>query len=526
MIVLIGFMGAGKSTVGRIISSKVGLPFFDTDALVTRRAGASIIDIFKTGGEPAFRELEREVVLETLDGQDAVVALGGGALGDPAVASLLQGKDIVHLEVQWGEVRKRLRGDTSRPLLRAADPKALFDSRQGLYQMVRRYSVETDGMAPEEVARAVMRITGAGIPAGDEPQRVVVPLGRNSYDVVVGRELVERFANFMPDRVHPEKAFLITHPHLERLAKEIISSLAESGVKANPVFVAEGERSKAIQEAQRLWGHLAAMEAHRSDLVISVGGGVICDLAGFVASTYARGLPLVHVPTTLLAQVDAAVGGKCGVNIPEGKNLIGSIYQPATVICDVDVLASLPEKEFRSGMAEVVKYGLIADPDLLTGLDIKYKRLFDGRSLDLIELVARCVSIKASFVADDERDEGRRAILNYGHTFAHAVERMSGYGGLRHGEAVAIGMMAAAYLSRELGRLNEEGIEMHRGTLASLGLPTTADLDLDQMERTWQHDKKYQGGVRFVLLNALGDPEAGIRAPRRAIETALGRLRT
>lgn len=525
MIILIGFMGAGKTTVGRLLATKVGLPFIDTDEGVVNRAGMSIVEIFKRDGEPAFRELEREVAIEALTGPPAVISLGGGALGDPAVASLLQGKDVVHLEAPWAEVMRRLRGDESRPVISSTDPKALFEARQRGYETVRTRAVSTEGRTPDEIAREVAVELRGSAAAADHPQRVVVPLGRRTYEVVVGRDLLENAADQMPAGLKPAKAFLITHPSLDRFAKEVSDSFTKRGVGVEVFLIEEGEASKSLDVVARLWAELAQKRAHRSDLIIGLGGGVVCDVSGFVASTYVRGMPLLHVPTSLLAQVDAAIGGKCGVNIPEGKNLIGAIYQPTKVICDVDTLSSLAEAEFRSGMAEVVKYGLIAEPDLLRGLPERYKKIYDGRTPQLIDLVARCASIKASFVSSDERDEGRRAFLNYGHTFGHAIERLGDYSQIRHGEAVSLGMMAAAYLAAELGRLSESDVELHRQMLSSIGLPTAAELDLAELEMVWQHDKKYDGGVRFVLLDAVGNPQAGVHAPREAIGAALRRLR-
>lgn len=526
MIVLVGFMGAGKTTVGRLVAAKVGLPFLDTDELVAHRAGLSIVEIFDQQGEPAFRELEREVVMEALKGPDAVISLGGGALGDPAVATLLQGKDVIHLDVSWGEVGKRLRGDESRPVFLSRDPKALFETRSDFYASVRTRSVSTDGRAPSEIAREIAVGVRGSAAATDQPQKVIVSLEERSYEIVVGRELLDRMSEILPTALHPEKAFVITHPALERLAKEVLGSLTSAGIIAEQIQIPDGEASKSLEVIQGLWAKLADKQAHRADLVIGVGGGVICDVAGFVAATYCRGMPLVHIPTTLLAQVDASIGGKCGVNIPQGKNLIGAIYQPAAVICDVDSLTSLAEEEFRSGMAEVVKYGLIADPDLLRGLDQRYKAVYDGRTPQLIELVARCASIKAAFVSSDERDVGRRAFLNYGHTFGHAIERIGGFSDVRHGEAVALGMMTAAYLAQELGRLSEHGVQVHRRVLSSIGLPVTADLSLEDLEAAWQHDKKYDQGVRFVLLNGIGKPEAGVEAPREAVGAALRRMKS
>lgn len=524
MIVLIGFMGAGKTTVGRLLAAKVGLPFIDTDDRVEARAGMSIPEIFKVGGEPHFRELEREAVLDALSGAESVIALGGGAVGDPAVASAMQGKHVVHLVVSYGEARRRLGENASRPLLLSGDPRALYESRQGTYDMLAKQTVATDHRPADEIALEIaVQVKGSAV-ANEQTRRIVVSLQERSYEVVVGRDLLSRISDFIPERTGAEKAFIIGHPGLERLSKEVEAALADKDIEVHHLRVREGERSKSLDVVTELWSELAGRRAHRSDLIVAVGGGVVSDVAGFVAGTYNRGMPLVHVPTTLLGQVDAAIGGKAGVNIPEGKNLIGTIYQPVAVVCDVDVLTSLPEEEFRSGMAEVIKYGLISDASLLEDIERTYGRVYDGHSGALIELVARSAGVKASFVAADERDRGKRKFLNYGHTFGHAIEHAHDFKGVRHGEAVALGMMAAAYLSHELGRLSEYGVEIHRRALTGVGLPVTAELDLDALEESWQRDKKYQHGVRFVLLDAIGSPIADIAADRGAVGAALRRL--
>lgn len=355
-------------------------------------------------------------------------------------------------------------------------------------------------------------------------RRIPVDLGERSYDVVVGRGVAATLGELLPPFPHAEKAFVITHQSLHPHVRESLASLEKRGLAIEVVFVPQGEDSKSLRQIAALYDELASRRAHRHDAVITFGGGVISDAAGFVASTYARGMPLVHVPTSLLGQVDAAIGGKTAINLARGKNLVGTIYQPALVVCDIDLLASCPIEEMRSGMAEVVKYGFIASPDLLDLLEDHGASLLQAQSPELLDVVAHSVAIKASIVSNDEREQGMREHLNYGHTFAHAFEKVSSFGTLRHGEAVALGMMAAAYLADELDRIDDRVVDLHTRVLTEVGLPTSASFDLDELEEAWKLDKKYRKGSRFVLLAGLGKPEGGVEVPREALVRTIERL--
>jgi 3-dehydroquinate synthase len=353
-----------------------------------------------------------------------------------------------------------------------------------------------------------------------------VALGERSYDVVVGEGLASSLADVAPPPADAEKAFVVTHPELEGMAAEAVASLSGAGLETHTLPVAAGEASKSLATATDLLARLAGLGAHRRDLVVGFGGGVVTDLAGFVASTYHRGMPVVHVATTLLAQVDAAIGGKTAVNLPQGKNLVGTFHQPRAVVCDVASLRSLPREELSAGLAEVVKYGVIADPGLLEVVERRSGDVFDAAPEVLDEIVRRSAAIKAGVVARDETEGGPRAHLNYGHTFGHAIEHVTARSEtpLRHGEAVALGMMAAAYAAYELGRIDEAAVAAHRRALEAARLPVSATFDLADLEDAWRHDKKYRRGVRFVLLAALGRPEAGVDVDRVTLETALRRL--
>jgi shikimate kinase / 3-dehydroquinate synthase len=526
VIVLVGFMGAGKTTVGRHLARKMGLPFVDSDASIEARAMIRIPEYFAAYGEAAFRDIERQVVTEILDGPEAVVALGGGALGDPSTISALSWANVVYLEVDYGEARRRVGPGFDRPMLGVSDPKALYEERAVVYRNVANLTVNTNGVTPETVADQIVdMITGAQEDT-EGIERIVVPLGGRSYPVLVGSDILGRAGELIPETPHAEKAFIVTHPSISQSVPPLVSSLKERGLAVNVIPVPEGEGSKSLTVAGRIYDELAVSNAHRHDLMVSFGGGVISDLAGFVGSTYARGMRVVHVPTTLLGQADAAIGGKTGLDLTHGKNLVGTIYQPVAVICDVDLLAELPAEELTSGLAEVAKYGFIADPSVL---DILESRATDIGARDpqvLTDLVARSASIKASIVASDETDQGARHVLNYGHTFGHAIEKAAGFEGVRHGEAVALGMMAAAHLAQELGRVGDEIVELHRAVLGSLGLPVTANLEFSALEEAWMRDKKYKDGVRFVLLADVGKPETDVEAPRSAVVRAVERLRS
>jgi shikimate kinase/3-dehydroquinate synthase len=531
VIFLIGFMGSGKSTVGSRLAERLGLPFRDADRAIEERADASIPKIFEAGGEPRFRALERAVVADLAGGPASVIALGGGAPEDPATFESLRAATTVHLDVGYGEAMARLGDGAGRPMLAQEDSKALFVRRRALYRRAAALSVATDGRSPDAIAEAIAAELRAGrarkreLATVPETRRVRVAVPGAAHDVVVGSGISGSLAGFLPPLADAEKAFVVTHPSLAGLAGAATRALEGAGLEVSSALVAEGEASKSLSAAGRLLDELAEAQLHRTDLVVGFGGGVVTDLAGYVASTYLRGVAVAHVATSLLAQVDAAIGGKTGVNLARGKNLVGTIHQPAVVVCDVDLLATLPRAELVSGLAEVVKYGLIAEPDLLETITARAGAILAAEPDPLVEIVARSAAIKARIVAADERERGERAHLNYGHTFAHAFEHSSGYGALRHGEAVALGMMAAAHLAHVLGRLPAETVEAHRTALASAGLPTSAAFEPAQLEGAWRLDKKYRRGVRFVLLSELGRPEAGVAAPPAAVHEAIKRLR-
>jgi 3-dehydroquinate synthase len=342
-------------------------------------------------------------------------------------------------------------------------------------------------------------------------ERVTVSLPSGpatEYPVVIGSGLLAEAGAHLPALPASEKAFVVAdHSVAARFLGALERGLSARGLQVLHLGVPEGEEAKSLATATALHRQLATQEAHRDDVVIALGGGSVGDLAGFVAATYMRGVPIVQVPTTLTAQIDASIGGKTAVNLPEGKNLVGAFHQPAAVLADVTTLATLPERELRSGLAEAAKVGLALDLELLSTLETDPAPILAREPAAMEGLVARCVRAKAAVVAADERDTGRRLVLNYGHTLGHALERLDAFAGRSHGEAVAIGMAFAARLAERLELAPPGLFARHARLLKSLGLEPEGALPAsDEILAAMRMDKKYRGGIRFVLLEDVGRP--------------------
>lgn len=487
-IALVGFMGAGKSTLGDVLAERLGRPFIDIDREIER--DVSIPELFATEGEAGFRVREAKHVLAALERRGpAVIALGGGAVETEQVRGAVRRHALaVLVEVDVDTAWQRSRG-SGRPLARDETQfRNLYERRASLFLEV------ADAVASDPEA-AVLAAGGVHVESGSlELLGELVP-GDGPLDVVADARVAGIYG--MEAQLALGRRIRATHE------------------------LPPGEEAKTVAAVERLWDDL---RLDRGGALVALGGGCTTDAAGFVAATYLRGIDWVAVPTTLVGQVDAAIGGKTGVNLEHGKNLVGTIHQPSVVLCDVGLLQSLPEAELRAGLAEVIKYGFVARPEMLDLVMGNVTAILDRDERVLSAVVARSAAIKSAVVAQDERDAGVRAHLNYGHTFAHAIEATHPQG-IRHGEAVALGMMAAAHLACALGRVDERVVDLHRRVLDAVGLPTTAELELKTLEKAWRHDKKYKGGMRFVLLEGLGEPEAGVRASKAVIATALERMR-
>lgn len=354
-------------------------------------------------------------------------------------------------------------------------------------------------------------------------RRVHVPLNDRSYDVVVGTGLIDAVSDVIPEGDFSKVALVADEAVYDLYGKRLEASLAACG-EVHPLLIPSSEQAKAWEVAGRLLEQMAELKMRRYDLLVSLGGGVASDLGGFLASIYQRGIAVVHVSTTLLGQVDAAVGGKTGVNLRAGKNLAGTFYQPKLVVADVDMLASLPVRQFRSGMAEVVKYGLCYDPWILATVAEHMEKIeaYDRELLQ--ELVAVCAGIKARVVSGDESDRSGRIMLNYGHTFGHALEVAGGYRRWLHGEAISVGMMFAAHLASEMGLLSSPEVDQHRLAFERVGLPVRAEFDPARVAGAWAIDKKFMGSQRWVLLEGLQNPVVRSDVTSRHIDAAVDKV--
>jgi 3-dehydroquinate synthase len=355
---------------------------------------------------------------------------------------------------------------------------------------------------------------------------VKVRLGKRSYDIAVERQSLGHLGQICKSLNLGARGTIITDSNVGPLfAASVERNLKKAGFAVEVITIPAGEKSKSLKVVQACYDQLAAFRLERKSFVVALGGGVVGDLAGFVAATYLRGVSFIQVPTTLLAQVDSSVGGKVGVNLKAGKNLVGAFYQPLHVLCDLSTLSKLPDREFKAGLAEVIKYGIIYDKVLFARLESELPKLLKRDLKILGEVIARCCEIKAEVVSQDETESGLRAILNFGHTIGHGLEAISKYGKYLHGEAISIGQVAAAHLSHKILDLPEKDVDRIRDLFVRAGLPVTARLSERQKEElsdAMRLDKKVSGGeIKFVLAREIGRVDWGVHVPQNLVRDAI-----
>ena len=539
-LIITGFMGTGKTKVGREVARRLGREFVDMDDVIAQRACRSIPAIFAREGEAVFRHMEAKLCQELSQRRHLVIATGGGALIPEANRRCMEASGfVVCLNCAVEEVLRRLANAGDRPLLEVADRRAeierLLERRQYAYRAMPA-QLDTTRLTMDEAAQRVISMWRSWQQerAPEQPVDAKVegmlsiqsPAG--DYNVYLGRGALTHLGERLKEVGSGEPVAVVSNPTVWQFHGQTVEeALRAAGYTYFIALIPDGEQHKTLATVSRLYESFVEGGLERSGAIVAVGGGVVGDVAGFAAATYMRGVSLVQVPTTLLSMVDSSVGGKTGVDLPQGKNLVGAFKQPALVVTDPNVLHTLPLMELRSGLAEIVKAGIIGDPALFEHLEecsghplARLPRAHCGEPTESADgadrtdawhwpwIIRRALEVKIRVVEEDPLESGRRAVLNLGHTVGHALERLSGYS-LRHGEAVSIGLVAAARLAVAMDMKQGDARLLERLTalLCHLGLLTTMpDYDPVTIWEAMQSDKKRRGrALRWVLPRALGD---------------------
>jgi 3-dehydroquinate synthase len=496
-LILYGPPASGKTTVGRALARRLGREFVDTDEAIEARVGTSIPNLFATRGEAAFREIESAVCRDLARRNGLVIACGGGALLNTDNRATLEATGrVICLSADPAELLKRMNGGSGRPLLAGSDPAArlaqLLEARRALYESF-ALRVDTTGKSIEEVVDRIVSMTSPTVFRIEEP---------TAYEILLGHGLLDQLPDLCHARDIRPPSVVVTDDNVAPLHGE---SIAEA-IGACLIRVPAGEVHKTLDTIRLLYAAFLDAGVERGATVAALGGGVIGDMTGFAAATYLRGVKWINLPTTLLAMVDASIGGKTGVDLPQGKNLVGAFHMPALVVADLDRLATLPADELRSGMAEVVKAGIIGDGQLFHRLSALPELTVDA------DIIARAIAVKVAIVqADPFERTGERAKLNLGHTIGHGVEAASGFR-LKHGEAIAVGLVAEACIAERMG-LAVPGLEDRMvAALQRIDLPIDCPgLPVDAIRAAMSTDKKKQDRrLKFALPVRVGEVVTGV----------------
>lgn len=556
-IILIGFSFTGKSVVGKEVARRLGWRFVDTDDEIVSLAGKPIPDIFSQDGENRFRELEHRVLARSCAGENAVISTGGGAILDPGNReTMFKSGVVVCLEASPQTIYCRLLAEAQspsspviRPLLATDDPlkriQSLKQFRQPFYALA-DVTVDTDNLSPDEVVEEVLRKwRDVRRTPGDIPQphlrareaespycaesgaALVVNTPSRSYPVFIGWGILSELGNRLRQVGLSDTAYVIGDSTVFFIyGSKVEKALRQAGFKAVSFTVPPGETTKTLETASHIYDWLVERRAERNHVILSLGGGMVGDLSGFVAATFLRGLPLVHLPTSLLAMVDASIGGKVAINHPQGKNLIGAFHQPRMVLADVQTLTTLPPRELVSGFAEVIKHAAILDAELFDMLEQNAGALLSLAPELTTRVIVRSAVLKAGIVSEDETEQGRRIILNFGHTIGHGLEAATGYGQLLHGEAVAIGMIGETMIAQRLGLIGKDVVERLKTLVQRFDLPIRCPgIDLTAVLRAMELDKKITASrIRWVLLKDMGQTIIKEDVPPGLVKEVLAEL--
>ncbi len=535
-IALTGLMGSGKTTVGKYLAHQLKKTLIDTDSLIEERAGMSITNIFKEKGETYFRALEKEIIKEVLEGEDLILSLGGGAIVDDENRALIKSNSIlITLIADPKELYSRVKRRKNRPLLTQSKDQIevlekLWEERKSAY-FDSHYQIDTAEKSINLISLEIMRILGFKKP---KIQEQTIKIKRTNFSYKIYYKDLDRL-NF--DNLEPGKQVLIVSQ--EPIAKhylKIIQEKLEQNYLVTTMIIDDGEDAKHFFTFQLILQKLLSLNFNRKDTVVALGGGVVGDITGFAASTYYRGIHFIQIPTTLLSMIDSSVGGKTGINVPEGKNLIGSFYQPHMVHIDVNNLRTLPNQEFKSGLGELVKYTLLGakwDEELgdsfFDFICAHVDDILEKDSETLNQIINHCLVIKAGIVSEDETEQGIRAHLNLGHTYAHALEEITKYQKFSHGEAVAIGIACACYMAEELHYFKPNQTQDVLDLMQRLGLEykIPKDISTQDMLKSFKYDKKNDRGVnKFIVPKSnIGKVEAVTNVSQEQIIRSIERNR-
>ncbi len=537
-IFLTGLSGSGKSTVARQLAKFLGWEYVDTDALLSKRCGLPVGQVLVEYGEQHFRQMESEVLISASSQERVVIATGGGVVISEANRIFMEEQGLtvylqVSVETAWQRVQEHARQagiPAMRPLVVGTDGQQrlqnLYTVRKQWYEQAAVH-INTDLDSPDGVAGRVVAFALAQgyLSSSSLPQEVVtLKLGTLSSQAIVEWGGLHHLPQALQLLGSSKRIFIVTDAEVGRLYIEPIQSLLVGAGFVLQVFtIPAGESSKSLLCWQQILDWLVEHKAEHQEPIVALGGGVVGDLAGFVAATYHRGVPLVQVPTSLLAQVDSAIGGKTGINHPLGKNLVGAFYQPKLILVDPAFLLTLPERVYCEGWAEIVKYSMILDADLFEQLEAHVFSLHERDAALLTAIITRCIQLKMDVVELDERDGGLRNILNYGHTFGHALEAITDYGIWLHGEAVSIGMEVAAQIAVARGSLAIEFALRQHKLMCALNLPVHCPgVNIESLLTAMQRDKKVRAGhMRWVLPTRVGHAEVYDDIPSTIVHDVL-----
>jgi len=515
-IFLVGMMGSGKTTIGRSLASYTGKTFIDSDHEIQERTGVKIPVIFEIEGEAGFRKRETEVLQELVKMNNIVLATGGGAILSEDNRELLKlHGTVVYLRAAVNDLQRRTRHDKNRPLLQTKNLHKkltqLFVERDEFYREAAHLIIDSGSQGIRNLVNRLAQQLVAYKKKNEMMQTITVDLvnspEQRSYPIHIGHNLLDQVDLILPHLSQKRVAIISNTTVAPLYLDKLREGLQRHGITSVPIILPDGESYKNWETMNQIFDALLTHRCERNTTIIALGGGVVGDLTGFAAASFLRGVPFIQIPTTLLAQVDSSVGGKTGINHPQGKNMIGAFYQPKLVLADSSTLNTLPDREFRAGIAEIIKYGLIRDLNFFAWLEQNMTQLLAKEPVVLQEAIRRSCEMKAEIVAADEKESGVRALLNLGHTFGHAIENGMGYGVWLHGEAVAAGIIMAAELSRRLNLINEADVLRIRKIFVDTGLPVVApDFSADKYLDLMSLDKKVSAGkIRFILLNRIGE---------------------